>query len=71
MIYMKNIRESQRWMKFWQRTLFVICNCVTTLHSCYMKNALVFSQSDTHYLFLYIISIVCDNIFLLKSSDSP
>ena len=30
------------------RTLFVICTRVTTLslYSCYMKNTLVFSQSD-------------------------
>ena len=40
------------------RVLFVICTHVTILHLCYMKNALVFSQSDhTLYVsFLYIVS---------------
>ena len=38
------------------RALFVICTRVTTLHSCYMKNAPVFSQSDTRNFFMYIIS---------------
>ena len=35
-------------------TLFVICTRVTTLHSHYMKNVLVFSQSDAHF-FVYIM----------------
>ena len=37
---------------------FVICTCVTTLHSCYMKNALVFSQSDASKFFMYFIAII-------------
>ena len=34
--------------------LFVIFTCVTTLLSCYMKNALIFSQSDIYNFFMYI-----------------
>ena len=33
------------------RALFVICTRVITLHSCYMKNAFVFSQSDARNFF--------------------
>ena len=40
-------------MKFWQRALFVICTRVASLHSCYMKNALVFSQSEARNYFIY------------------
>ena len=54
---------------------FVICTCVTTLHSCYMKNALVFSQSDARKFFMYfiaiiiiIIVIIIINIFEKKTS---
>ena len=36
------------------RLIFFICTRVTTLHPCYMKNALVFSQSDARYFFMYI-----------------
>ena len=40
----KNITESQNRRNFdGSRVLFVICTPVSTLHSCYMKNALVFS----------------------------
>ena len=35
------------------RVLFVICTCVTTLNLCYMKNALVFSQSGARNLNYY------------------
>ena len=38
------------------RALFVICTRVTTLHSCYMKNPPVFSQSDTRNFFMYVMS---------------
>ena len=38
------------------RALFVICTRVKTLHSCYMKNATVFSQSDARNFFMYVIS---------------
>ena len=31
---------------------FVICTCVTTSHSYYMKNALVFSQSAARNVFI-------------------
>ena len=34
------------------RLIFFICTRVTTLHPCYMKNALVFSQSDARYFFM-------------------
>ena len=33
--------------------LFVICTRVASLHSCYMKNALVFSQSEARNYFMY------------------
>ena len=33
------------------RALFVICTRVITLHSCYMKNVFVFSQSDARFFF--------------------
>ena len=33
------------------RVLFVICTCGRTLHLFYMKNALVFSQSEAHNFF--------------------
>ena len=36
--------------------LLVICTRVTTLHSCHMKNTSVFSQSDAHNFFRYVIS---------------
>ena len=39
-----------------RRELFVICTRVTTLHSCYMKNALVSSQSDASNFCMYIIN---------------
>ena len=32
--------------QFLQGTLLVICTCITTLHLCYVKNALIFSQSE-------------------------
>ena len=38
------------------RVLVVICTRVTTLHTCYMKNAPVFSQSDARNFFMYFIS---------------
>ena len=38
------------------RVLIVICTRVTTLHSCYMKNVLVFSQSDVRNFLTYIIT---------------
>ena len=36
--------------------LSVVCTYVTTLHSCYIKNALVFSQSEAVIFFMYIIT---------------
>ena len=36
--------------------LLVICPRVTTLHSCYIKNVPVFSQSDARGFFRYVIS---------------
>ena len=38
------------------RALFVICASVTTLHSCYMKNAHVFSQSDARNVFMFMVT---------------
>ena len=35
--------------------LFIICTCVSTLHLCCMKNALVFSLSEVHSFFVFII----------------
>ena len=37
--------------------LFVICIHVSALHSCYMTNALGFSQSEARKFFVYIFSI--------------
>ena len=39
------------------RALFVICTRVITLHSCYMKNAFVFSQSDARNFFSRMLLI--------------
>ena len=44
---------------------FVICTCVTTLHSCYMKNALVFSQSDARKFFMYLIAFIIIIIIII------
>ena len=38
-----------------RRALFEICTRVTTLQSCYIKNALVFSQSDGRHFFLILL----------------
>ena len=35
--------------------LFIICTCVTTLHLCCVKNALVFSLSEVSNFFVFII----------------
>ena len=58
--------------EFWQRAfkLFVLCICVTTLHSCYNfafmlhENALLFSPSEMHHFLLakklwYCVGGVC------------
>ena len=37
-------------------TLFVICNCVTNLHSCYMKNALFLANSAHNFLCIIVIN---------------
>ena len=39
-------------------TCYLYFGLVLTLHLCYMTNALVFSKSDTHNFFMYIISII-------------
>ena len=39
--------------KFWRRVVFVICTRDASLHSRYMKNALVFSQSEARNYFIY------------------
>ena len=45
----KSIPESQDWQNF--DSWHAICN----LHLCYMKNALVFSQSEAYNCFMYVI----------------
>ena len=57
-IYMKKHHRKLRQTKFCQRALFAICTCVTTLHSCYMRNALAFSLSEARNFFLYIIKVL-------------
>ena len=53
----KQITESQDGHNFWQR-IFVICTCVTTLQSCYMKNVIVFTQSQMCTLFSWLVLIL-------------
>ena len=55
---MKNASQIVKRDEIWQCILFVICTHVTTFHSCYMQNALVFSQSDVHDFFMYNIDLV-------------
>ena len=55
---MKKHHRKLRQTKFCQRALFAICTCVTTLHSCYMRNALAFSLSEARNFFLYIIKVL-------------
>ena len=55
-LHEKHITESQDEKNFAECVLFLIC--VTTLHLCYIKNALVFSQSDPHNFFMCIIESV-------------
>ena len=59
-IYMKNTPQKVKTDEILAACAhyFVICTCVTTLHSCYMKNALVFSQSDARKFFMYFIAII-------------
>ena len=45
-LHEKRVTESQNKQNFAARALIVICTRVITLHSCYMKNALVFSQKN-------------------------
>ena len=54
-LHEKRISKSQNGQNFVARALFVICTRVTTLHSCYMKIALVSSQSEVHHFFMYSI----------------
>ena len=55
-LHEKHITESQDEKNFSECARFVIC--VTALHLCYINNALVFSQSDPHNFFMYIIGNV-------------
>ena len=55
-LHEKHIKESQDEKNFSECARFVIC--VTALHLCYINNALVFSQSDPHNFFMYIIGNV-------------
>ena len=56
-LHEKHVTEIQDGQNFGSAcTLFVIFTCVTTLHSCYMKNAL-FSANQTHIIFSCIIII--------------
>ena len=70
-MYMKK-SQKVRTDEFWQRAfkLFVLCICVTTLHSCYNfafmlhENALLFSPSEMHHFLLakklwYCVGGVC------------
>ena len=57
-IYMKKHQRKLRQTKFCQCALFAICTFVTTLHSCYMRNALAFSLSEARNFFLYIIKVL-------------
>ena len=57
---MEKASQKVKQRKFWQRTLFVIFIRVTTLHSCEMKNALIFSQSKAHNVYIYIAFTVVD-----------
>ena len=70
-VHEKNHKKSGQ-MKFWQRTfkLFVLCICVTTLHSSYNfafmlhEKALLFSPSEMHHFLLaeklqYCVGGVC------------
>ena len=44
-LHEKRITESQDGKNFGRTwMLLAICTCVTALHSCYMKNTLVFDQ---------------------------
>ena len=56
-LHEKRVSKSQNGQNVVARTLFVICTRVKTLHSCYMKIALVFSQSEAHHFFMYSIII--------------
>ena len=64
-IYMKKHHRKLRQTKFCQRALFAICTCVTTLHSCYMRNALAFSLSEARNFFLYIIKVLMSSLVSL------
>ena len=64
-LHEKSITESQDRQSFDSvHMLFVICTYVTTctfvatLHPFYMKNALIFSQSEVCYFFMYIILLL-------------
>ena len=51
--------------------LFVICSHVTTLHLCYRKNALVFSQSEVHKFLMSITTNMLVTWKQLFLSTSP
>ena len=53
-LHEKSITEVKTDKILTAQALFVICTCVTTLHLCYMENALVFSQSKACY-FLHVL----------------
>ena len=67
-IYMKNTPQKVKTNEILAAFAhyFVICTCVTTLHSCYMKNALVFSQSDARKFFMYFIAIIIIIIIIIN-----
>lgn len=48
-LHEKSITESKDKKKIGS-VLFMICTCVTTFHSCYMKNVLTFSQPDMYII---------------------
>ena len=55
-LHEKRITESQNGRDFGSARAICNCTSVTTLHSCYMKNAHVFSQSDARNVFMFMIT---------------
>ena len=47
---MKKASQKVKTKKKIGSVLFMICTCVTTFHSCYMKNVLTFSQPDMYII---------------------
>ena len=55
-VHVKTLQKSQDRLNFESMcTLFVMCTGLITLHLYYMKNALIFSQSEVQNFFMYSI----------------